>query len=93
MKNKSLVIFFRYMVIGFIISSLKNNIVGLPVLIVVQNMFLSFIYNVFIGIWVGMAALFGHELYYYLKKNLRNESQISGPAFIHHSGSRYFAIK
>jgi len=72
-ERNSLVVFFRYLIIGFLVSSFKNNIIGIPPLQVLNNLFLSFLYNFIIGIWVGLAALFGNELFFYIKKNVRNE--------------------
>jgi hypothetical protein len=73
-KRHPLMVFFIAGGIGFMLSALNSNIVGVPPLLVVKNMFLSFMYNFIVGVWTGVAALFGSEIYFYIKKNLtKNE--------------------
>ena len=67
--NQGVVIFFKCMIGGFIISSFTNKVVGIPPMQVLNNMFLTFMANFIIGIWSG---LFGMA-FYYIKKNLKNE--------------------
>ena len=63
------------MIAGFTLSSIKAKVIGVPALEVMNNLFITFMYNFIVGIWVGMAAMFGTDLYYFIKKNLKNEWQ------------------
>lgn len=72
-KNKSLQTFFRYMALGYVISSLKTDLSNRPLIDIVKDLFLIFWYNFTVGIWVGLAFMFGTDLYLYLKKNTLNE--------------------
>ena len=73
-KKNSLVIFFRYMIAGFLFSSLKADVTRMTPLEVIISLFLAFWYNVTVGIFFGLAGLMGNEIYFYIKKNfLRNE--------------------
>lgn len=71
--NRSLNNFFRYMMIGFAISSIKINLTGVPLLNIVETLFYTFMYNFVVGIWVGLAGMFGIDLYAFIKKNGTNE--------------------
>lgn len=73
MEEKGLRTFFRYMILGFLISSVKTNLYNVPLRDIVKTLFLTFMYNFIIGIWVGLAWMFGTDLYLYLKKNIRDE--------------------
>ena len=72
-KDRSLITFFRYLIVGFLISSVKNTYTAMDIFEVINTMFLSFLFNFIVGIWTGLAGLFGTELYFYIKKNLKNE--------------------
>ena len=72
-QQNSLKNFFNYMLLGFLISSVRSNIPGIPLEEVVQNLFYTLMYNMIIGIWAGLSAMFGIDLYLYLKKNGSNE--------------------
>jgi hypothetical protein len=71
--NRSLRTFFRYMAIGFVVSSVKVSLSGVPLINIVETLFYTFMYNFVVGIWVGLAGMFGIDLYTYLKKNGSNE--------------------
>lgn len=71
--DKSLRTFFRYMLIGFVVSSIRSDISHVPLIAVVKTLFLTFMYNFIVGIWFGLTAMFGMDLYEFLKKKLRNE--------------------
>lgn len=73
MGDKGLSTFFRYMILGFLISSVKTNLSNVPLINIVKTLLLTFMYNFIIGIWVGLAWMFGTDLYLYLKKNIRDE--------------------
>lgn len=73
MGDKGLSTFFKYMVLGFLISSVKTNLSNVPLIDIVKTLLLTFMYNFIIGIWVGLAWMFGTDLYLYLKKNIRDE--------------------
>jgi hypothetical protein len=70
-KKNSVEVMLRYIGIGFLISSIKTNFIGLSPLEVTRNFFLLNIYNLFVGVWIGLAALFGNELYFFLKPYIR----------------------
>jgi hypothetical protein len=72
-SNQSLNTFFRYMAIGFAVSSVKVSLSGVPLINIVETLFYTFMYNFVVGIWVGLAGMFGTDLYTYLKKNGSNE--------------------
>jgi hypothetical protein len=71
--NKSLSTFFRYMCVGFIISSIKIDLSGVPLINIVETLFYTFMYNFVVGIWVGLAGMFGIDLYAFIKKNGTDE--------------------
>lgn len=78
-KHNSLNNFFRYFLLCFLASCVTTDIKGLTLLEIVNTLFLTFIYRTLIGIWVGLAGMFGIDIYLYLKKNTKNEhEQCSG---------------
>jgi hypothetical protein len=71
--NKSLNTFFKYMLVGFVISSVKVDLSGVPLIKIVETLFFTFMYNFIVGIWVGLAGMFGIDLYALIKKNGTDE--------------------
>jgi hypothetical protein len=71
--NKSLNTFFKYMLVGFVISSVKVDLSGVPLIKIVETLFFTFMYNFIVGIWVGLAGMFGIDLYAFIKKNGTHE--------------------
>lgn len=61
------------MVVGFVISALKIDLIGVPLINIVETLFYTFMYNFICGIWVGLAGMFGIDLYAFIKKNGTNE--------------------
>ena len=75
-KGSSLENFFRYMVIGFLISCIKTDYKSLTPQEILEILFLTFMYNIIIGIGVGLSWMFGIDLYYFIKKNgVKNENR------------------
>jgi len=68
MANKSLTNFFKYYIVGFVVCALKIDTVGKEMSDILWELFISFMYCNVIGIWTGMAGMFGQDLYFYLKK-------------------------
>lgn len=75
--DKSLRTFFRYMIVGFIISSLKTDLSNVPLFEIAKDLFYTFMYNFIFGIWFGLTAMFGIDLYGFLKKKLHKDEQYS----------------
>ena len=73
-KQHSIKIFFISMIIGFLISSIRIEYKPVPNDQIINIYFFVFLYNFIVGIFAGLAGLFGNEFYFYLKKNLRNEN-------------------
>lgn len=71
--DKSFKIFFRYLIVGFIISSIRVNIIDRPILTILNDIFLLFMYNGICGISIGLSAMFDYFIYLKIKKNLKNE--------------------
>lgn len=72
-QKEGAILFFRYMIIGFTFSCITNSYTGLSPIEIVNKLFLTFMYHFVIGVWAGVAGLLGTGLYYYLKKNIKNE--------------------
>lgn len=64
----SLKIFFRYLIIGFLISSLRADILNPNSFDTLKTISYSFLYNFITGIFTGLSAMFGSDLYKYFKK-------------------------
>jgi len=74
MKNhNSIKVFFRWMLVCFLISSFKSGIFDIPPVQAVKRIFVETFYNLFVGIWGGIGGVFGTEIFLYIKKKLRNE--------------------
>ncbi len=74
--NKSIKSFFKYLVIGFLISSVASNFNGLNEVDIIRRNFITFMYNLTVGIGTGIAGLFSVELFHHFKKNFANEKCI-----------------
>ena len=61
------------MIIGFVISSVKTDLSGVPLFNIAETLFYTFMYNFTVGIWVGLAGMFGIDLYAFIKKNGTHE--------------------
>lgn len=74
MKQKDpLIMFFFYFVLGFLISALNMSIEGKAPTELVKDLFLRFMYNYTVGVSTGISGMFGSSLYFWIKKNLKNE--------------------
>lgn len=71
--DKSLKAFFRYLIIGYLISAVRADWNGKKPSEILWLLFLIFSYNLIVGVWTGVAAMFGVEVYNWLKKNSINE--------------------
>ena len=74
-NNKLLRGFFRCMAIGFLISCVKTDYHKMDAMQIVSTLFLTFMFNIIIGIWAGLTFIFwnlGQELYFIIKKK-KNE--------------------
>jgi len=71
--HKSIRNFFKYLLVGFLISSARVSLKGMAAIEVIQIQFLTFMYNLIAGIGTGIAMMFGIvfgiEFYYLIKKN------------------------
>ena len=65
--------FFKYLMLGFLLSSLNINLTQMSWIDIVRTSSLTFVYNFIVGIPTGLAIMFGMDLYVYLKKNTSNE--------------------
>lgn len=72
-ENNGLKIFFKYLLIGFIISSCRTDLTNVDPIQIIENIAIAFMYNFIIGIWTGLAAMFTLDLYIFLKKNGEND--------------------
>lgn len=61
--------FFKYMVGGFLISSIRVSLTGMNTMQIINDIFITFWYNVIVGIGTGIAAMVGIDMYLELKKN------------------------
>lgn len=64
-------VFFRYMIVGFVISSCRMDFVHYSAVEIVQKSVLAFWFNLIVGIFTGLAAMFSIIIYKEVKKNLR----------------------
>ncbi len=69
--EKSLFNFFRYYTIGVIICAIRVNVEYENFPKMLWELFITFIYCNVIGIWGGLAAMFGQDLYFYLKTKIK----------------------
>jgi hypothetical protein len=68
--------FFKYMGLGFLISCIKTDYANMKPMDVLEVLSLTFMYNAIIGIWIGLAQMFGIDLYHLVKKNYgKNENR------------------
>ena len=70
-KDKSVSIFLRCIIIGFILSSIKVDILGQPAMVILNDIFMVFMYNFICGILFGLSSMFGYDLYFGIKKSLK----------------------
>lgn len=61
--------FFRYLIIGFLISSVRASLIKTNSFDTIKTISYSFLYNFITGIYTGLSAMFIHDFYLYLKKN------------------------
>ena len=69
-NHKAIRVFLNCIGIGFLISSIRVILTGLTPMQIVQNIFISFWYNLIVGIGTGIAAMFTAFLYEFLKKRI-----------------------
>jgi len=78
--NKSLKLFFIYLIVGFLVSSAKTDIQGKTPFEVLNALMTVFMFNFIVGIWSGLAALFGNDIYHIVKnivkKNRKKNERI-----------------
>jgi hypothetical protein len=74
MDNNNVKIFFRYLIIGFLISSCKLDLINKTPTDIVISIFTAFMYNFIVGIATGLMAMFTVDIYFAVKKNGRSES-------------------
>lgn len=67
---KSMRKFFHYMGIVAVLSALNTNISNIPMIDVVKNVSLTFMFNFVVGIPGGFSWMFGTDLYAYISKKL-----------------------
>ena len=72
-EKNSLQKFFNYMAIGFVLSSLRVDILGKDPLVILNDLLFVFMYNLVVCISFGIFSMFGADLYFVIKKNLKNE--------------------
>lgn len=72
--------FFTCMGIGFLISCIKTNYKNMDSMEILSTLFLTFMFNLMIGIWAGLTSIFwnlgsnlGKEIFISIKKKERNE--------------------
>lgn len=68
MPNKSLTNFFKYYLMGFVVCALKVDVSDKKMAQILWELFISFMYCNIIGIWTGIAGMFGQDLYFYIKQ-------------------------
>lgn len=73
MNDGSLKKFFKFMCVACTFSALTTDLSNMSMIDIVNRLFLTFMYNFIVGIWGGMAWMFGSDLYLFLKKNTKNE--------------------
>lgn len=72
-KNyKSAKIFFKYLIIGYLISCVRTDMKSMGVFQVLGTLFFTFWYNLIVGIFTGIAAMFTSFIYEILKKRNGN---------------------
>lgn len=76
-KNKKILSgFFKCLGIGFVISAIKTEYNKMGAVEILATLFLTFMYNLIVGIWAALTSIFWHigtDVYFYIKKNLRDE--------------------
>lgn len=71
--SKSIDNFFIYLGLGFVISSLKTDFINQTGIEIVSDIFSFTMYNFVNGIFYGLGVMVGIDIFYILKKNLKNE--------------------
>lgn len=67
--NNSLKIFFRYLVIGFLLATITSYKKDLSAVQFMQYSSFQFIWCLIVGIFIGMANMIGNDFYLWVKKN------------------------
>ena len=67
--NKSLNIFFKYLIVGYLLALVSVDLSKTDGVTIVLNSFIKFMYCFIVGIFIGMANMFGTDIYLWLKKN------------------------
>jgi len=74
-KDNPFRVFFKYLIIGFLISDLRVYVAELSPLEIINSLFMSFMFHLIAGIPFAVSAVFGDHigksLFSYLKKNFK----------------------
>ncbi len=76
MENKSLRTFFDVYKWGFFILCIRVKVDAHSIASFLWDLFINFMYCNLVPIWVGLPTMAGRDIYFWLKKNLKNESNL-----------------
>lgn len=63
--------FFKYLLIGFVVSSFKLNVQGLSRIAILQEMFMAFTVNFITSIPFALAWMFSEAIFIHFKKKYK----------------------